>query len=138
MFAYVTVEDETGSIEMMAFSSVLSRCGNFLHDDSAIIVKGRLTIREDRPPQIMCDEIEPLENLVSIDDKTQKLFIKLRSEDDPLYLRIKALIHFLQGGMQVTLFFEDTKKQVGCLCSDDARTVAAIREIVGDDNAVFK
>ena len=166
MFAYITLEDETGSMELMAFSSVLNRCGNYIREDSAVLAKGRLTVREDRDPQIICDAVEPLDGFlpdeitpdrhtVSIPDNTpdstsegasgvsppsrsEKMYIKFRSENDDRFMRFKALINIFPGSMQTVLYFEDTKKRLGSQCSNSEQTIRAIRDIAGEENVVCR
>ena len=43
MMAYVTVEDDTASMEMLAFSNVLSQYGGYLRENSAVVATGRLS-----------------------------------------------------------------------------------------------
>lgn len=158
LFAYITLEDETGSMELMAFSSILNRCGNYIRDDSAVLVKGRLTVREDRDPQLICDDVSPLDGFFPDEgavresasgqtpdspDKTlyrqpDKLYIKFISEKDDRFSRFKSLINIFPGDMQAVLFFEDTKKRLGCQCLGSEQTLRAIREIAGEENVVCK
>ena len=55
--AYATIEDDTGSIEMLCFSKTLERFGRLLSPDSVVLVRGKLSVRDEKPPQLMCDEI---------------------------------------------------------------------------------
>ncbi|MDE6456467.1 MAG: DNA polymerase III subunit alpha, partial [Dysosmobacter sp.] len=61
LMAYVVVEDETGSIEMLCFSRTLESCGSYLRENQAVVVKGRLSVRDEKSPQLMCDSAYPLE-----------------------------------------------------------------------------
>ena len=47
MMAYVTVEDDTGAVEMLAFSSVINQYGGYLKENSAVVVVGKLSMRDD-------------------------------------------------------------------------------------------
>ena len=46
LMAYVVVEDETGSIEMLCFSRTLDICGPYLRENQAVVVKGKLSVRD--------------------------------------------------------------------------------------------
>ena len=61
LMAYVVVEDETGSIEMLCFSRTLDICGPYLRENQAVVVKGKLSVRDEKSPQLMCDSAYPLE-----------------------------------------------------------------------------
>ncbi|MGM9655377.1 MAG: DNA polymerase III subunit alpha [Butyricicoccaceae bacterium] len=55
--AYVTLEDTTGSLELLVFEKALVAGGPFLQPDQAIIVHGRISAREDEDPKLMVDEV---------------------------------------------------------------------------------
>ncbi len=57
--AYVMVEDDTASMELLCFSRVLETCGAYMKENQAVVVKGRLSVRDEKAPQIMCDSIYP-------------------------------------------------------------------------------
>ena len=58
--AYVTVEDEAASIELLCFSRTIERCGSYMQVNSPVLVQGKLSLRDEKPPQIMCDGVYPL------------------------------------------------------------------------------
>ena len=49
--AYVTVEDDTASIELLCFARVLESCGPYLKENQAVVVKGRLSVRDEKAPR---------------------------------------------------------------------------------------
>lgn len=61
MMAYVTAEDLTGSVELIAFSSVLQQAGDWLREDKAVWIAGRIDAREDEAPKILPSAVYPLE-----------------------------------------------------------------------------
>lgn len=58
--AYATLEDVSGSIELLVFSNVLTESGIYLGEDSVALVHGRVSAREDEEPKLVCDEAFPL------------------------------------------------------------------------------
>ena len=60
MMAYVTVEDDTAAIEMLAFSNVLSQYGGYLRENSPVVITGRLSLRDDKEPQIVINRARPI------------------------------------------------------------------------------
>ena len=58
--AYVTLEDRTGSLELLAFNSAIDQGGSYLAEDTAIIVYGRISSREDEEPKLIVSDIYPL------------------------------------------------------------------------------
>ncbi|MCM8710145.1 DNA polymerase III subunit alpha [Clostridium sp. SYSU_GA19001] len=60
MMAFVRLEDMYGGIEVIIFPKVLQNCKAHIVEDSVVIVKGRVSIREEEQPKILCENIEPL------------------------------------------------------------------------------
>ncbi len=60
LMAYVMVEDSSASIELLFFSKVLSASGSYLSEGNALLLRGRISLRDEKTPQIMCDEALPL------------------------------------------------------------------------------
>ena len=61
MMAYVVAEDLTGSLELVVFSSVLQQAGDWLKEDRAVWIVGRIDAREEEAPKILPDAIYPLD-----------------------------------------------------------------------------
>ena len=60
IMAYVTLEDDTAAMEMLAFSSVLSQYGGYIKENGAVVVTGRLSLRDDKEPQIVINRVRPM------------------------------------------------------------------------------
>ena len=60
MMAFVTVEDDTAAMEMLAFSNVLSQFGGYLKEGAAVVITGRLSLRDDKEPQIVINRARPI------------------------------------------------------------------------------
>ena len=60
MMGFITLEDLTGTIESLVFPKVLERVSTDLVPDTAVILSGRLSIREDEAPKLLLDAVEPL------------------------------------------------------------------------------
>ncbi len=58
--AYVTLEDTTGSVELLVFEKALFAAGPYLQPDQAVVVHGRISGREEEEPKVMVAEIAPL------------------------------------------------------------------------------
>ena len=66
MMAYVTVEDDTAAIEMLGFSNVLNQYGGYLKENSPVVVTGRISLREDKEPQIVINRARPISDFESM------------------------------------------------------------------------
>ncbi len=58
--AYVTLEDTTGSLELLVFEKALVVGAPFLQPDQAVLVHGRISAREEEEPKLMVDEVAAL------------------------------------------------------------------------------
>ncbi len=61
--AYVTLEDTTGSLELLVFEKALVAAGPYLQPDQAVLVHGRISAREEEEPKLMVDEVVPLNEI---------------------------------------------------------------------------
>jgi DNA polymerase-3 subunit alpha len=150
MMAYVTVEDDTGSMEMLAFSNVLNQYGGYLKENTAVVITGRLSIRDEKEPQIVINRARPItdyseapENTLPPQPETPKtlhgtLYLKLAGEHDPNYRKVRAIVNMFPGDSQIKVFFADTRKMRGALAALDMRMVSELKAVLGDANVVLK
>jgi DNA polymerase-3 subunit alpha len=77
--AYVTIDDGTGSIELIVFARVLDACGGYLAQNAVILVTGKISARDDKAPQIMANMIRPVSDLdgVASPDAERRLYVKI-------------------------------------------------------------
>lgn len=57
LMAYVTLEDDSGSMELLVFSRVLGECGPYLRANTPIVAKGKISVRDEKEPQILVDKV---------------------------------------------------------------------------------
>jgi DNA polymerase-3 subunit alpha len=150
MMAYVTVEDDTASMEMLAFSNVLSQYGGYLKDNTAVVIAGRLSIRDEKEPQIVINRARPITDFSEAPElmappqpeepKTLSgtLYVKLSGEDDPNYRKVRAIVNMFPGDSQIKVFFADTRKMRGALATLDTRMIDELKAVLGEGNVVLK
>ena len=150
MMAYVTVEDDTGAIEMLAFSNVINQYGGYLKENSAVVVVGRLSMRDDKEPQIVVNRVRPLSDYAdgTVAPQPQQsvqrrpvigtLYLQLPSEQDPRYRKVKAIVNMFPGESSVKVFFADVRKMRGAKATLDARMLDELESLLGKANVVIK
>ena len=149
MMSYVTVEDDTAAIEMLAFSNVLNQYGGYLKENSPVVVTGRLSIRDEKEPQIVVNRVRPISdfesNAVGIEAVPKApqeirgtLYLKISSESDSKLRKIKAILNMFPGGNAVVLYFADTKVRRGTRCSFSDSMIRELKSILGDASVVMK
>ena len=63
--AFIKLEDLTSTIEVIVFPKTLDKVRDILRLDSLVVIKGRVSIKEDEVPKLICETIEPLEKINS-------------------------------------------------------------------------
>ena len=145
MMAYVTLEDDTASIEMLAFSNVLSQYGGYLKENLPVVIVGRLSLRDDKEPQIVINRARPIEDYARHDalqeqeqQRNGTLYLKLPTENSPLFGKIKAILNMFPGDNAVVVYFADTKQRRGSRCCIDGRMLQELVRLLGEENVVVK
>ena len=141
LMAYVTLEDDTGTMELLVFARTLNESGNYIKENSPVIVTGRISVRDEKEPQILCDTLRPLGDLEGervAAQVSERLYLKLDGEDDPRLRKVKLVLSMFPGEGQAVLYFEDTKKRLGTKCDIQPVLVDELRSLLGKDSVVLK
>ena len=156
MMAYITLEDDTAALEMLAFSNVLSQFGGYLKENSPVVITGRLSLRDDKDPQIVINRARPMSDFeggMSEEPQEERferrsrgpqiipgntLYLQLTGESDPRYRKVRAIVNMFPGDGVVKVFFADTRKMRGARAAFDSRMVEELKRVLGDRNVVIK
>ena len=161
MMAYVTVEDESASIELVVFPRSLQQCGAYLTEDSAVLLTGRIDAREDEAPKVLLNEAQPLtegavnstlakenpQQSVYSDRQAaklapQKLYLRISSMKSDEWPRIKAILLTQPGDTPVYLYPTDTGKTTLAKrefwCQPDVPFLEKLRFLLGEENVIMK
>ena len=149
MMAYVTVEDDTASIEMLAFSNVLSQYGGYLRENSPVVITGRLSLRDDKEPQIVINRARPMSDFANnepVSEPVQRsnrplsgtLYLRLPTEDEKLFPKIRAILNMFPGESTAVVYFADTKQRRGTRCVIMENMLEELKNVLGEGNVVVK
>ena len=143
MMAYVTLEDDTASIEMLAFSNVIGQYGGYIRENSPVVVTGRLSLRDDKEPQIIINRARPISDYEELPQEPRPvppstLYLRLPSEEGKLYPKIKAILNMFPGSQKTVLFFEDTRVRRGTACQFRENMLRELQSVLGEGNVVLK
>ncbi|NLI60059.1 MAG: DNA polymerase III subunit alpha [Clostridiales bacterium] len=107
MMAFVTLEDLYGSIEIIVFPAIYRKYSKLLDNDSTVVIEGKLSLREDEDPKIICDRVTPL-NL----SMNKKLYLKI-AENSKINIsnQLNPILRRYRGNIPVILYIESTRKQ---------------------------
>ncbi len=86
--AFITLEDKYGEIECILFPSQLQRFSATIQEDTAVLVEGNVSLREDEDAKILVNKILPLTENNAYEDKQTTSFKALPASYTKLYLRV--------------------------------------------------
>ena len=148
LMAYVTVEDDTSSIELLCFSKTLEKCGSYLQENQPVVVKGKLSVRDEKTPQIMCDSAYPLavnpgdmevpEQAPEKRVDGQEVFLRLPSAEGKPFRHLQLLLQMFPGEIPVKVRMLDTGKLLGTTCMLHASLVRELKAYYGEENVVIR
>ena len=144
LMSYIQLEDDTGTMELMAFQRALDTGGMYIKDNAALLIKGRISVRDEKDPQIMVDSILPLSEAdlpverPVVPQEAQKLWIRLKSADDPILELIQLILTMFPGNQQLIIYCEKEKKRIGAKCLIHEGLVLELQELIGTENVVVK
>ena len=141
LMAYVTLEDDTGSMELLVFARVLGECGSYLKEGMAVAASGRISVRDEKEPQMLVDSVRPLGDdagAVPEKPKGKRLYIRLASQADPLFRHIQLLLVMFPGEEPLKIKLVDTGQWMTLPCVVHPALVRELRELLGEENVVLK
>ena len=148
MMAYVTLEDDTASVEMLAFSNVLNQYGGYLRENQPVVVTGRISLRDDKEPQIVINRARPISDFADgaprdtrdsqPAPKAGTLYLRLPTEEGSLFPKVRAILNMFPGDSAAVVYFADTKQRRGTRCSLDDRMLGELETLLGRENVVVK
>ena len=148
MMAFITVEDLSGSMEVLAFPKVLLAASEAVHDNTVVVIKGRVSYKEDEPSKLIADSIVDVERYepdkIKTDIKSTKngLWLKLSSMRSESFEETKNLLQIFEGNFPVYMYFEDTKQRMlapkSLWCTQSDLLVSELERVLGAGNVKVK
>lgn len=145
VMCFIDVEDITSGIECIVFSRLYADKIHLLSVGTIVLIEGKLSMREDREPSVICESILPNPKNVEKTDKESKknqrkgLFLRVSSKVSPEIRKIRLLLEIFDGGYPVYVFYEDTKKyEPLAFCSINEPMMNEMKNILGDSNVVMR
>ena len=121
MMAFLTVEDLTGTMEVLVFPKTLQACAVSVRENAAVVIRGRVSYKEDEASKLLADHISLVDEYgkdgrrkVDISNKNTKdgLWLKLPSMSGDTFSEVENLLEIFEGDFPVYMHFEDTGKTV--------------------------
>ncbi len=135
--AFVRLEDLSGSVEVIVFSDLCEKCGGIFHEDSLLLVKGKIDLKEDEEAKLIAESAAPLPR------ETKQLFLKITEGTDRDALnKLRKILRSAAGELPVYLFFEREKKTLlldeNYRASEERAFLAQLEKLLGPDSVRLK
>ena len=106
LMAFLTLEDLYGTMEVIVFPSILEKYSKLMEIENIVLIKGRISIKEEEQPKIICEEVSPLRKTVM-----HKLYLRVNNEvNSELLESVFCILKFFGGNTPVCLYDEHQKK----------------------------
>ncbi|MFC1563236.1 DNA polymerase III subunit alpha, partial [candidate division KSB1 bacterium] len=141
--AFITIEDLTGSAEIILFSDTFNKYSNILNNDSMVFITGNISTKNQNNVKIICQEVTPIEEAA---DKYTK-YIMLRFKTDNINKTIlkniedeikkydgKCNIYFevnTKNGEKLTLQSQKYKVSL------NNKLISNLKKILGNENVIM-
>ena len=104
--AFITIEDLTGTVEVIISPRDYERYQRYLQDDAKIFVIGHATVEDEQNGKIICERIIPFDEL------PKQLWLKFDTMDDykKNESRLLETIRESDGADEVIIYIADTKQ----------------------------
>ena len=137
------------AIEMLAFSNVLNQYGAYLQENSPVVIVGRLSLRDDKEPQLIVNRARPISDFTHDAEERPRpvpnrkpiggtLYLRLPSEQDVRYPKVKAILNMFPGDSSVVLYFADSGMRRGTRCVLMESMILELRNVLDEGNVIIK
>ncbi|MFV0412131.1 MAG: DNA polymerase III subunit alpha [Oscillospiraceae bacterium] len=140
--AFTTVEDLTGTIEVLIFPKVLMEAPTLVKENNVVIISGRTSVKEEEDPKIVAENIRPATNEGAAPANVVKLYIKVPSQESEEYRQVCNLLTIFEGRIPVCIRYADTGKMIQNAPSQWAANsdilLQELKQVVGDKNVAIQ
>lgn len=116
LLATAQIEDVEASVNITVFDKAYMLYKPHLTDSKPIILTGRISEREDRDIEIICEKVEPIPENLSTKDNTSKynsgLYLRLENIESPEFAKVKEILSRYKGKTAVYIFCTSTNKKL--------------------------
>lgn len=130
IMAFITVEDLYSYVEVIIFPSIYEKYSNIVKEDMLIVVKGKISLREDEEPKIICDEIKPLDHV-----KNKKLYLNINSAG--IMVSVKKILTKNPG--EIPVFIKVSNQKIfaakrNLWVNGNEKMLIELKKILGENN----
>ena len=105
--AFVTLEDLTGSVEVIVFPKAYAAAAANLEEDEKVLIRGRVSVEEEADAKLICESVTPFAQI------PHRLWIRFATPEGYLAHAeaLKKIIEDHGGRDQVVLYIEEPRSR---------------------------
>ena len=132
--AFLTIEDLTGSVEVIVFPKDYERFSRFLNEDEKVFVVGHATVEEEQNGKIICERIVPFDSV------PREIWLKFATKEAyaDKERELFSMLHDSDGDDEIVIYVADPKaiKRLGKNLSVHANTelLTRLTNFLGENN----
>ncbi|MBW3660736.1 MAG: DNA polymerase III subunit alpha [Gemmatimonadetes bacterium] len=137
--AFFTLEDYSGTIEVIAFASVYETARALIHSDTPLLVAGRIDRREEEPGKLLADSLVPVAEAAVAGHGRLEVTVPREKCDATTLAELRTLLVQHSGSLPVTLTVH-TGASVATVAPKALRVALStgllepLAALLGDDN----
>lgn len=141
---FITLEDISASVECIVFSKLYANRVTQLQSGNVVVITGRLSLREEKEPTVICETIEPNPYNILKDELSKKkqrkgIFLRLDSCESALKMKVDKSLEGNNGNTDLYYYYMDTKKyEQKNAVSVDSEILKNLKELLGEENVVLR
>lgn len=118
ILAAAVIEDISASIPVTIFAKAYAEYKNILSVSQPVILTGRVSEREDRDTEIICEKVEVIPETAAKAQSTPPkkfdsgLYLKVKSIEHPDFQKVKEILGNFKGDTAVYIYCLDTNKKL--------------------------
>ena len=142
--AFVTLEDLYGSIQMLVFPKTLTDYAELIAEGRILKALAHVSIRDENDAELICESVQNAPSPSGEPETAPRrasrpgLYLKVQSEDDPLYRKAMKDIAVFDGATPLYIYFSREKKLMSAPASMRVSIndvlLRELRRILGDKN----
>ena len=163
--AFITVEDRYGELSCLVFPSKYREENRHIRIDAPVYIEGTVSIREDRPPEILVNVIDELiensrykpKSTVTVKQESKpspqprsvkastpvtasKVYLRVPNMECNEYLKAKNIVDIFEGTVKVIFYDSSNAKYLDYSAGIELTgyIVSELQRILGKDNVVLK
>ena len=140
---YIKLEDLKGSMEIIFFSNAFAKCRNLLEEDNMVTIKGKINIRDDRPPSAVGEMIFLWKDEEAKQEKKkpkERLCLRFDTKNPDIYSKVKNSIASYPGDTQIVIKCTSSNKVFNYQTTVTVNNylINELSGIIGNENIVVQ